>query len=124
MPFNKEVFDLIWAEGSISHLGFKSAKKILGRYLKSGGFLVVHDDANSYLEKISTAQTTGFSLLGFFVLSDRIWWDEYYKHLESALASTVSVRPPHKLSVIRKELAQFRHDPNRFQSAFFIMRKV
>jgi hypothetical protein len=33
------------------------------------------------------------------------------------------VRPPHKLSVIQKELEQFRIEPNRFQSAFFVMRK-
>jgi SAM-dependent methyltransferase len=123
MPFDKETFDVVWAEGSISHLGFKAAEEILGQYLKSGGFLVLHDDANSYLEKLHTVESLGFSLLGFFLLSDRVWWDEYYKPLESALARADSVRPPHQLDAILKELEQFRIEPNRFRSAFFIMRK-
>jgi SAM-dependent methyltransferase len=123
IPFVKETFDVVWAEGSISRLGFKAAKDILGQYLKHGGFLVVHDDANGYLEKICTVESAGFSLLGFFHLSDRVWWDQYYKHLESALASADSVRPPHELSAILKELQQFRIEPNRFQSSFFVMRK-
>ena len=63
------------------------------------------------------------SLLGFFLLSDGAWWDEYYKPLESALAKADSVRPPHQLSVILKEVEQFRIEPHRFRSAFFIMRK-
>jgi SAM-dependent methyltransferase len=124
MPFNKEVFDIIWAEGSISHLGFKTAKEMLGKHLKIGGFLVMHVDANNYLEKISIAGSTGFSLLGFFLLSERVWWDEFYKHLESALVGTHSVCPPFKLSEMQKELEQFRIEPKRFQSAFFIMRKA
>jgi SAM-dependent methyltransferase len=123
MPFDKGTFDVVWAEGSISHLGFKAAREILGMYLKSGGFLVLHDDANGYFEKIHSVQNAGLSLVAFFLLSDRVWWDEYYKHLELALLDADSVRPPHKLSVIQKELEQFRIEPNRFQSAFFVMRK-
>lgn len=123
MPFDKGTFDVVWAEGSISQLGFKAAKEILARYLKSGGFLIVHDDANSYLEKLYTASSKGFSLLGFFLLPESVWWDEYYKPLESALANATSVRPPHQLSAILKELEEFRNEPNRFKSAFFIMRK-
>jgi SAM-dependent methyltransferase len=123
MPFDKGTFDVVWAEGSISHLGFKAAREILGMYLKSGGFLVLHDDANGYFEKIHSVQNAGLSLVAFFLLSDRVWWDEYYKHLELALRDADSVRPPHKLSVIQKELEQFRIEPNRFQSAFFVMRK-
>lgn len=124
MPFHEAAFDIVWAEGSISHLGFAAAKEILGRYLRSGGFLVLHDDAAGYSEKLQTAQTGGFSLHAFFLLSDAVWWDEYYRHLDHALTHTDSVRPPHELGALRKELEHFKIEPSRFQSAFFVMRKV
>lgn len=123
MPFVKKVFDVIWAEGAIAHLGFAPATRLLGEYLKDGGFLVVHDDAADVLQKISTIHGAGFSLMGFFLLAENVWWEQYYRHLASAVEGAVTVRPPHDLGRIRTELEQFGREPERFQSAFFIMRK-
>jgi hypothetical protein len=65
-----------------------------------------------------------FVLLGFFLLSDAVWWHEYYKPLETSLAGADSVCPPHTIDGIKKELEQFKNDPKRFQSAFFVTEKT
>lgn len=124
LPFDKDSFDVVWAEGSISHLGFETALEVLGQYVKTDGFLIVHDDADDYLHKMSVIHNKGFVLLGFFLLSDNVWWHEYYKPLETSLASTDSVCPPHTIDGIKKELEQFKIDPKRFQSAFFVTKKT
>lgn len=124
LPFDKESFDIVWAEGSISHLGFEAALRLLGTYAKVGGFVVLHDEAGDYMHKISTVKATGYVLLGFFLLSHIVWWDEYYKHLDVSLASADSVCPPHALDAIEKELEDYSKDPRRFQSAFFVTKRT
>lgn len=124
LPFDRDSFDIVWAEGSIAHLGFTTAGEILGKHLKPGGFLVIHDDAGDFLQKLSAVPGMGFSLLGLLLLSEDVWWNEYYRHLGSAVADAGEATPPHTLSGIRKELELFRAEPNRFQSAFFIMKKT
>ena len=124
LPFDKDSFDVVWAEGSISHLGFDAALELLGQYVKTDGFLIVHDDADDYLHKMSVIHNKGFVLLGFFLLSDDVWWHEYYKPLETSLAGTDSVCPPHTIDGLKKELEQFKNDPKRFQSAFFVTKKT
>jgi SAM-dependent methyltransferase len=124
LPFDKESFDIVWAEGSISRLGFEAALRLLGTYAKEGGFVVFHDEVGDYLHKISTVQATGYVLLGFFLLSQSVWWDEYYKPLDANLASADSASPPHSLHAIKKELEEYTMNPSRFQSAFFVTQKT
>ena len=124
LPFDKYSFDVVWAEGSISHFGFEAALEVLGRYVKTDGFLILHDDAGDCLHKMSMIHSRGFVLLGFFLLSDAVWWHEYYKPLETSLAGADSVCPPHTIDGIKKELEQFKNDPKRFQSAFFVTKKT
>ena len=123
MPFEDVTFDIIWAEGSVSHLGFGKTVKLLRKYLKNGGFLVVHDDEGNYLKKIHYVESAKFKLCGFFVLSEMVWWNEYYKHLEAELTKAISTQPPFELSRLRKEVEQFKREPQRYRSAFFIMQK-
>jgi SAM-dependent methyltransferase len=124
LPFDQESFDIVWAEGSISHLGFKAALEILGKYVKTDGFLVLHDDADACFEKMSMVRDMGFLLLGFFLLSDTVWWDEFYHPLEEGLAGADSVCAPYSLENIKQELEQIRNEPERFRSAFFVAKKT
>ncbi|HGJ65344.1 TPA: class I SAM-dependent methyltransferase [bacterium] len=120
---DKQTFDIIWAEGSISHLGFKTALELLGQPLNRGGFMVIHDDAFNYLKKIHTIEKLGFSLLGFFFLPESVWWDEYYSRIQAMVSKADSARPPYELNDILNQLKKFKLEPTRFRSAFFIMRK-
>ncbi|MBM4162569.1 MAG: class I SAM-dependent methyltransferase [Ignavibacteria bacterium] len=123
MPFDDGAFDIVWAEGSVGHLGFTSALNLLRRFLKSEGFLVIHHDAVDHMNKISAVESANFMLRGFFVLSESVWWNDYYKHLEAELTKAASAEPPFELSSLREEVEQFKRDPQNFRSAFFIMQK-
>jgi len=124
MPFDEGTFDIIWAEGAVSQCGFAGATKLLGRFLKRGGFFVVHDIEGNYIEKINAVESENFRLYGFFVLSETVWWNEYYRHLEAELTTATSTQPPFDLGCLRKEVAQFKREPQRYRSAFFIMQKI
>ncbi|MCK4388191.1 MAG: class I SAM-dependent methyltransferase, partial [Dehalococcoidia bacterium] len=52
MDFPDESFDIIWAEGSISRIGFERGLKEWRRFLKPNGFLVVHDEIGNITEKL------------------------------------------------------------------------
>ncbi|MFX1563208.1 MAG: class I SAM-dependent methyltransferase [Promethearchaeota archaeon] len=48
MDFPDASFDIIWAEGSISSIGFERGLKEWRRLLKPRGFLVLHDDSQAF----------------------------------------------------------------------------
>ena len=124
MPFPNDSFDIIWAEGSIARLGFTGALKLLHRYLKSSGFLVVHDDAAAYMKKINSIAAAKYTLQGFFLLSEAVWWNEFYRHLEVELTTASAAEPPYDLASLLEELESFKRGSRRFSSAFFLMEKA
>jgi ubiquinone/menaquinone biosynthesis C-methylase UbiE len=126
--FPGESFDIIWAEGSIDVIGFEKGLNEWRRLLKTGGFLVVHDDLGDLIEKRRQISQSGYELTDHFTLSDDIWWNEYYAPLEEKLNE---VRAKHtsaqeSITVLdndQREIDTFKRDPKRYRSVFFIMRK-
>ena len=78
MDFTDASFDIIWAEGSIAVIGFEKGLKEWRRLLKTGGLLAVHDDLGDLTEKRRQISQCGYELINHFVLSEDIWWNEYY----------------------------------------------
>lgn len=123
LPPGTGPFDIVWAEGSISGLSFTAALAVLSRQLKPEGFLVVHDEEGNCLAKAKSAQSAGFEVRALFVLPGSLWWNEYYRPLEAALAAATAVHPPFQLQRLREEVERVRSDPSRYGSAYFILRK-
>lgn len=104
LPFADEELDVIWSEGAIYNMGFDRGAADWRRYLKAGGRLVVseltwltdsrppelqkHWDGE-YPEiavasaKIRVLETNGYSLLGYFVLPEHCWLDQYYRPMQA-----------------------------------------
>lgn len=85
MDFPEESFDIIWAEGSVFVMGFENSIKNWRRFLKSDGFLVMHDDSKDKDKKLELVKKHGYRLIDEFELSHQLWWDEYYKPLEKLI---------------------------------------
>jgi ubiquinone/menaquinone biosynthesis C-methylase UbiE len=128
LDFPDESFDIIWAEGSISTIGFKRGLKEWRRFLKPNGFLVVHDEIKNITEKLEQIPSCGYDLLGHFTLSEDIWWIEYYGPLEKRI-NEIRIKyidEPKALLELDKEqreIDMFKENPGRYGSVFFVMQE-
>jgi len=128
IDFPDESFDIIWAEGSISTIGFEKGLREWRRLLRANGFLVVHDDNRNVPHKLETIPGCGYRLVKCFSLPKEAWWKEYYEPLEILLkklrtkyknnADALEVLEKHQ-----KEIDLVRRNPEKYGSAFLVMQK-
>lgn len=128
MDFPDESFDIIWAEGSISVVGFERGLKEWRRFLRPNGFLVVHDETGNITEKLELIPGCGFELLDYFALHGDTWWAEYYAPLEKRINEirTKHAEDPKALAALdndRQFIDMFKQNPSRYGSVFFVMQK-
>lgn len=124
----EECFDVIWAEGSISIIGFGRGLREWGRLLKPGGYMVVHDEAKNTSRKLKEIDDYGYKLINSFKLSGEVWLTEYYSPLESRIRELlVEYRGnPRVIEIIKKqqeEIDKVKRNPEDYSSIFFILEK-
>ena len=121
MNFEKESFDIIWAEGAIFIIGFEKGLREWRAFLKQGGYLVVSEMAwikadppkvvKDWLEEVyppimsikennAIIDEVGYELIHQFVLPEVGWWEHYYKPIEK------------RLITLRKK---YEDDPDKFR---------
>jgi len=127
MKFPAGSFDIIWAEGSIAAIGFNRGLKEWRRFLKPGGFLVVHDEKGDVKRKLKHISNCGYQVLRWFIVEESAWGAEYYAPLEKLIRDW-GIRYAHEprvLEALRKdqrEMEWFKRNPGRISSVFFVMR--
>jgi len=128
MNFADGSFDVIWAEGSISAVGFGQGLTEWRRLLRRNGFLVVHDNALDLEKKLQQVETCGYRLLEHFELDEETWWTEYYGPLERRLRELHKQyeRDSDRLKVIEAEeleVDMVKRDRGLMRSVFLVMQK-
>lgn len=147
MEFPDQSFDIIWAEGSIYIIGFERGLKEWRRFLKTNGFLVVHEmtwlrpdppqEIYDYwgslypgictvAQNIKRIAACGYDLIGHFTLPEDAWWTAYYEPLEERIGD---LRKKYKdnskaLAILddeQREIDIFRKYYQWYGSVFFIM---
>ncbi|MFM1842010.1 MAG: hypothetical protein RLZZ490_746 [Cyanobacteriota bacterium] len=104
LPFEEEIFDVIWSEGAIYNMGFQKGVADWKRYLKPGGLLIASEiswitntrpaELQNYWDaeypeidltsaKIKVLEENGYSPIDYFVLPEHCWLDNYYQPLQS-----------------------------------------
>lgn len=104
LPFVNGEFDVIWSEGAIYNIGFEKGVTDWYRYLKPGGMLIVSEitwitasrpsELQKYWEgeypeidmpssKIGVLENSGYSPIGYFVLPEHCWLDNYYRPMQA-----------------------------------------
>lgn len=104
LPFNEGEFDLIWSEGAIYNIGFENGLKKWKDYLKIGGYLAVSEitwitqsrpkeieefwkaeypEVDTASNKIKQLENNGYTLAGYFYLSQDSWIETYYKPMQA-----------------------------------------
>lgn len=129
MEFPDESFDIIWSEGSVFTIGFEKGLRQWKRFLKPGGFIVVHDEQGAIEEKLQKISSCGYQLLGYFLLDEDVWWTEYFAPLQKLIEQTQAkcADDSQVIEGLRRgqwEIDTFKQNPALNSSAFFIMRKM
>lgn len=150
MNFPEASFDILWSEGSIYIIGFERGLKEWRTFIKSHGFLVVHEmtwlkanppkEISDYWKKMYPGITTipvnleiiprcGYKVLGHFPLPEDAWWEEYYHPLEERLEQ---LREKYRddsealriLDTEQEEIDLFKKYSEWYGSVFYIMQKA
>jgi len=103
LPFEDEEYDVIWSEGAIYNIGFENGIQNWDRYLKSEGLLAVSEitwitasrpselqkhwegeypEIDVASSKIGVLEKNGYSPMGYFVLPEHCWLDNYYRPMQ------------------------------------------
>jgi ubiquinone/menaquinone biosynthesis C-methylase UbiE len=128
IDFPTESFDVIWAEGSISIIGFENGLKIWRKFLKPNGFLVVHDDIENITNKLRQIPSHGYDIQGYFLLPKNAWWIDYYCPLEKKIQELrfKYFGDYEALEILKEkqnEIENFKNDYRSHGSVFFVMQK-
>jgi SAM-dependent methyltransferase len=129
IAFPHDLFDILWTEGVIGLIGFARGLQYWRHFLRSQGFLVVHDDSNNLSQKLQAISRHGYRLLEHFSLPDDAWWQDFYSPLEAfldQLPSTYATRPDlrSRIDDFRYQIRLARKNPAIYRSTFFIMQKI
>ena len=114
-------FDIIWSEGAIAQIGFKTGLAAWNLLLKPKGFCVIHDEIKSRKEKESLIPSLGFSIVDIFTISEDKWWDLYYSPMNEIIMAGKEIEDA---GTIKNEIARFKKNPLAFSSIFYILRKT
>ena len=149
MTFSPQSFDLIWAEGSIYHIGFEMGLNYWKPFLKSGGYLAVSEitwlteerpeeverywvseypQIGTLADKWKSAASAGYTRVGHFPLTPDCWREHYYLPL---LGRSEEFLQKHDYSAEakafvhegREEAAMFDKYGQYYSYVFYIMRK-
>lgn len=106
LTFDHASLDAIWSEGAIYNIGFEQGIRAWRAFLKPGGVLAVSEltwltarrpaeledhwtreypEVDTASAKIALLEHHGYTLAGYFSLSQNCWLDNYYRPLQKRL---------------------------------------
>lgn len=107
LPFSEGELDAIWSEGAIYNMGFAAGITAWRPFLKPGGILAVseltwltgerpealqahwnqeYSEVDTAAAKMALLETQGYSPIGYFVLPEHCWLDNYYRPMQQRFA--------------------------------------
>ncbi len=148
MDFEKESFDLIWAEGCIFILGLEEGLKQWRKYLKPGGFIALTDafwfkpDPPAELktfwqqiypgllnheEALGVIERTGYRCVDNFQLPESVWY-AFYHPLEELLKKFREKYHDNSealiiIEALQKEIDMYRKYSDYYGYIFYILEK-
>lgn len=149
LEFNDEEFDIIWSEGAIYNIGFENGIKKWKNFLKKGGFLAVteitwitnsrpkeiedfwnqeYPEIDRASNKIKILENNGYSIVGYFYLSQKSWIENYYIPLKNKFEKFLERNKSSKLAqkVVNenmKEINLYDKFKEYYSYGFYIAKK-
>jgi len=150
LPFADGELDVIWSEGAIYNIGFEKGVADWKRFLKPGGLLMASEitwltetrpaelqehwdreypEIDMASAKIRVLETHGYVPIGYFVLPERCWLDEYYRPMQARFEDFLE-RHGHSaeargiVEAEQKEIALYETCKAHFGYGVYIARKA
>lgn len=123
LDFPEKSFDIVLAEGLLNVIGFEKGFKIIDKYVRPGGFFVIHDEYKNHDQKNRFIQQQNYSLINSFVLDETVWWKDFYKPMEQQLESFSEGILTGQFQREQDEIRQYHLQPELFRSIYYILKK-
>jgi len=150
LPFDNDEFDIIWSEGAIYNMGFEAGIKKWKNYLKSGGYLGVSEitwttnsrpkeieeywnnespEIDTASSKIRILEENGYTTVGYFVLSENSWINNYYKPMEKRFSAFLekhnnSEMAKNFVELGKEEIRKYQKYKDYYSYGFYIAKKI
>jgi cyclopropane fatty-acyl-phospholipid synthase-like methyltransferase len=149
LDFKENEFDLIWSEGAIYQMGFEEGIRSWRHFLKPRGFLAVseiswisasrpsaiekywvaeYSQIDTVSNKIALLEKHGYSPVGYFVLPDFCWLDNYYRPMQARFSEFLarhgnSISAQSLVTSHLHEIELYEKYANYYSYGFYIARK-
>lgn len=150
LPFGNEEYDVIWSEGAIYSIGFERGVKDWSRYLKADGLLVISEitwttasrpselqkhwegeypEIDTASSKLSVLEKNGYSPIGYFVLPEHCWVDNYYRPLQDSFAEFLARHENSEeahaiVAAEKKEISLYNKYKEHYSYGVYVARKL
>lgn len=116
-------FDIILAEGFLNVVGFETGFPSVIRLLKPTGYLIIHDEFRDHEKKLEFIRNNNCSVADSFYLDENIWWNDYYKKLESEINKRTASDLLKLFESDIREIEYYKSDPSPFRSIYYTIKK-
>lgn len=149
LPFDKESFDIIWAEGCASIIGIEQAVRYWKKFLKRGGSIMISDifwftktpseEAREFFaeyhptmmteeEGFQIIRNAGLELVGSFRLPSHVWEESFYGQLRERFGKLDEEYADDKdalmvIDGLKRQTDIFDRYSEEFGNTYLIMRK-
>lgn len=116
-------FDIVLAEGLLNVIGFEPGLREARRHMRPGGSLIIHDELPGREQKLELLRAHGLRLAGSFELTSADWWSGFYRCLDRSIHDWRESGAEGGESLFAREeaeLAEYRRNPGRFCSIYYI----
>ena len=150
LPFDNDELDIIWSEGAIYNIGFETGIKMWKKFLKPNGYLAVSEitwttnsrpkeieeywnreypEIDTASNKIKILEKNGYSPLGYFILPQNSWIDNYYKPIEKRFAAFLEKHNNSEMARLiveenKEEIRKYKKYKVYYSYGFYIAKKL
>ncbi len=150
LPFDNEEFDIVWSEGAIYIIGFEAGIKKWKNYLKPDGYLgvseitwttnsrpkeieeywnVEYPEIDTASNKIRILEKNGYSPVGYFILSQNSWINNYYKPIEKRFSAFLEKHDNSEMAKkiveeYKEEIRTYHKYKDYYSYGFYIAKKI
>ncbi len=150
LGFEESSFDALWCEGAIFIIGFEKGLHEWRKFLSEKGYLAVTEmclidpnppkEVKDYLTKVyppiktvkenlEIIKSAGYSVVGYFVLPESSWWENYYLPILSKLPGLKAKYRANReafavIDAEELEIEMFRKYSKHYGYVFFVMQKA